>query len=262
MTTNSVSELRYITQSESRARTLVILSEAGELERAELESRLDASHRTVVRVVKSLRERGYLREIDGSLRLTPFGSHVADELDGFLETTDLAVTFRPLLRHAPPALETIDLEDLEGAELLVASESDPFSILDRILTLRSEATRIREVAPGVQKESVDQLAERIRSGEDIDVEAVIPRQAGDIADSRTEYRDGHAVATDSDDVDIYVHPDQMSFFAGVADGTAMVSVSRNERPYALAISENPALRATVESIFETYREQSTLKTPG
>lgn len=257
---SAVAELRFLTQSESRARALEVLSAEAPLDRRELESRLDASYRTVVRNVTAFEERGYLEETEQGLRLTPFGTHLADELCEFVAATDVAVEFQPLLRHAPPALRAIDPHDLAGAELLVASQSDPFSILDRILTLRAEATRIREIAPGVQKESIDQLARRVQRDQDVDIEAVISQQASDVAESRDGYREGHARTLESDRVRIHVHPEEITFFVGVMDDTVAIAVSKDEQPYALAVSENPDLRATVEAIFEEYRGESTLKT--
>jgi predicted transcriptional regulator len=256
----AVEELRFVTQSENRATALDIVSADAPIDRRELESRLDASHRTVIRVVNSLEERGYLRETDEGLRLTPFGAHVAERLDGALEATETALEFGPLLRNAPPALQAVSLESLSGAELLVASDADPFSILDRVLSLRAEATRIREVAPGVQKESIDQLAERVRRGDDVDAEAVISRHASDVAAERADYRDGHASTVESDAVDIYVHPEPISFFAGVMDDTAALGVSKDGQPYALAVSADPDLRAATEAIFESYRDASAPKT--
>lgn len=256
----AVAELRFVTQSENRAKVLDIVSEEGPIERAAVESRLDVSHRTVVRVVNSLEERGYLREADGPLRLTPLGTHVADGVDAFRTRAGTALDFEPLLRHAPPAFRSLPLEGLADGELLVASDVDPFGILDRILSLRADATRIREVAPGVQRESIDQLAARVQGDEDIDVEVVIPQRASDVAESRAEYRDGHAATVESDAVDVYVHPDRISFFAGVMDDTAAVAVSKEGRPHALAVSDDPDLLATVESMFETYRDESTQKT--
>jgi len=256
----AVAELQFIAQSENRTEALGIVATHEPIERRDLEARLDASHRTVVRIVNSLDERGYLRETDAGLRLTPFGSRIAARLDAFLAGTETVVEFGPLLRNAPPVFRDLPLEGLAGAELLVASDADPFSILDRVLSLRAEATHIREVAPGIQQESIDRLASRIRHDEELAVEVVISRQASERAESRIDYRDGHAAAVDSDAADIYVHPEPIPFFAGTMDDTAAVGVAKDGQPYALAVSDDPDLWAAVESIFETYRDASTLKT--
>lgn len=256
---SAIAELRFVTQSENRAAALAVIYESAPIETRELESRLDASRRTVIRVVNSLEERGYLRKTGEGIRLTPFGTHVATQVDRVTASTETAVEFRELLRHAPPALADIPVESLAGAELLVASDADPFSILDRVLTLRAEATRIREVAPSVQKESIDQLAERVREEDDLDVEAVISRQASDAAEDNLDYSDGHATTVESSAVDIYVHPEELSFFAGVMDETAAIGVSKDGQPYALAVSDDPDLHEAVTAVYERFRAEATLK---
>lgn len=255
-----VAELRFITQSENRAKALAVVSAEEPIDRTDLEARLESSHRTVVRVVNSLEEHGYLQETDRGLRLTPLGAHVVEGFETFRRRTETAVEFEPLLRHAPPVFRELPLGSLEGAELLVASDADPFSILDRVLSLRADATRIREVAPGVQKASIDQLATRVRNDDDLDAEVVISRRASDAATSSADYREGHATTVESDTVDIYVHPEPIPFFAGTMDETAAVGVSKDGQPHALAVSDDSGLRAAVESVVERYRDEATLKT--
>jgi len=257
---NAAAELRFLTQSNNRAEALGVIADGEPIERTELESQLDASHRTVVRVVNSLEERGYLRETSHGLRLTPFGASVVTRFDDFLDWTSTVVEFGPLLQNAPPVFRDLPTGALSDADLLVASNADPFSILDRVLSLRAEAAYIREVAPSIQRESIDQLASRVRHDDELDVETVISKQASERASERVDYRDGHATTVESDAVDIYVHPEPISFFAGVMDDTAAFGVSKDGQPYALAVSTDPELRAAAESIFEAYRDAATRKT--
>ena len=256
----AIEELQFVSQSENRVKALIVLTETEPITRDDLETRLDVSHRTVIRVVNTLTDRGYVQESDNGLRLTPFGAHLASRLDSFVADAEIALEFRPLLEHGPPLLREMDLAVLEDAELVVASESKPFAILDRLLDLRAEATRFREVAPGVEQKSLEQLAQRVRSDEEIDVEVIIPESASVAAESQPKYREDHATTLESDQVDIYVHPEPIRFAAGVVDDTAAIAVMRDGQPYAIAISDAPAMRTWVENVFEQYRNEATLKT--
>lgn len=256
----AVDELQFLSQSKNRALALKVLADRGPLDRDELEARLDTSHRTVIRVVNALTERGYLSEADDGLSLTPFGAHVADRLSAFLADARVALEHRPLLSHGPPALADLPVEALAGAEQVVSSESEPFAVLDRLLAVRADATRIREIAPGVERKSIDQLYRRVERGDDLDVEIVIPETASETAGSRSEYAAQHAATLESDAVDVYVHPEPIRFAAGLADDTATVAVMRDEQPYACAVSDSPELRTWASDLFETYRSEATLKT--
>jgi len=255
----AVEALQFLTQSENRIVALSALSADAPLDRDELEARLDSSHRTVVRIVNTLIERGYLTETPDGLVLTPFGTHVADRIDDFVTDAETVLEYRPLLRHAPSEFEDLPLDALDGAEQVVASESDPFAVLDRLLAVRADATRIREIAPAVEQKSLDQLARRVECGEELDVEIVVPESASDAAASRPEYREQHRTALTADGVDIYVHPGPIRFAAGVVGDTAAVAVGRNGRPHALALSDAPEMQAWVTTLFKEYRAAATLK---
>lgn len=255
----AVEELQFLTQSENRVLALTALSADGPLGRDELEARLDTSHRTVIRVVNTFSDRGYLTETPSGLRLTPFGTRLAECIDTFVSEAETALEYRPLLRHAPPRFEALPLDALDGAEHVVASESDPFAVLDRLLAARADATRIREIAPAVEQKSLDQLARRVEDGEDLDVEIVVPESASDAAASRPEYREQHRTTLTADGVDIYVHPGPIRFAAGVVGDTAAVAVGRNGRPHALALSDAPEMQAWVTALFEEYRAAATPK---
>ncbi|MFB6142367.1 MAG: hypothetical protein ABEJ30_03380 [Halorientalis sp.] len=129
-----------------------------------------------------------------------------------------------------------------------------------MLDVRAGATRLREIAPGVEQKSLEQLAARVREGEDFEAEIVIPRSASEAASSRPEYREAHETTLRADCVDVYVHPGPIRFAAGVVDETAAVAVMRDEQPHALALSEGKGLRAWAETLFEEYRAASTPKT--
>lgn len=256
----AVEELQFLSQSENRVRTLTAISADGPLDRDALEARLDASHRTVIRIVNAMTDRGYLRETPNGFALTTFGALVTDCLAEFVADTGTVLEYRPLLEHAPPSLREMPLDALDGAELVVAAESDPFAVLDRMLSLRAEATEMREIAPGVERKSIDQLARRVRDDADFDAEIVIPAGASEAAESRPEYRDQHLRTLESGRVDIYVSPEPIRFAASVVGDTAAVAVMRNEQPHAIAVSDDPEMRAWVRDLFEEYRAEATLKT--
>lgn len=254
-----VAELQFLSQSENRMKALDVLSSAEPVLRNELEIQLDVSRRTVNRIVNTLTDEGYVLDTPDGLTLTPVGALVADCLDSFLRNTEIALEYRPLLQHAPEVFRDIDLDALAGAELVVASESDPFVILDRILDMRAESTVMREIAPGVEQKSIEQLSGRVRSGDDMDVEIIIPESASVAAESPA-YREQHGITLDSDTIDIYVYPGPIRFAAGVVDERSAIAVMRNDQPYAMAVSDASEMRTWVMNLFERYRSASSLKT--
>jgi predicted transcriptional regulator len=244
-------------RSDNRTDVLSALDDAGPLDRYELEDRLDASRRTVTRILGSLAERGYLSERGSSYALSAFGAALARAYDDYRETAGLADRFRPLLRHLDADRLALDPDLLRDAELIVATESSPYAILDRVLQLRAGATRVREMAPTVEAKSLGQLAERIEANESFDFEVVIPAPALDDAAAHPGYADTQRTIEASEAVDLYVYPEPFSFVLGVIDGTAVVGVEVDDRPYALVEGTRPELLEWVESRLDEYRGGAT-----
>ncbi|MDR9380873.1 MAG: hypothetical protein RI560_04280 [Natronomonas sp.] len=250
-------ELAFLLRSDNRIEVLSALDDAAPLDRYELEGRLGASRRTITRIVGTLSERGYLRERDSGYALSAFGIAIARAYNGYRETAGLADRYRLLLRHLDADRLALDPELLRGAELIVATESSPYAILDRMLQLRAEATRVRELAPTVGAKSLGQLAERVEAEEGFEFEAVLPAPALDDAASHPEYAEAQRTIQASGAVDLYISSASFSFVLGVMDGTAVVGVQVDDRPYALVESTRPEFREWVDSRLDEYRAGAT-----
>jgi predicted transcriptional regulator len=250
-------ELAFLLRSDNRTEILAALCEAGPLDRYELESRVDASRRTVTRIVGALTERGYLAERDGGYVATAFGSAIADAYDDYRRTADLADAYRPVLGHLDSDRLPVDPELLRGAELTLASETSPYALLDRVLQLRSSATTIREMAPSVEAKSVAQLAERVGSEPALDVEVILPASAIEEAASHPEYAEAHAATRESDAVELYAYPEPFGFMLGRLGETGALAVGVDGRPHALVESTDPEFLSWIEDRLAEFRGEAT-----
>ena len=247
-------ELGFLLRSGNRTELLVSLAESQPLDRYELERRLDASRRTVTRALDALTERGYIREVEGEYVLSAFGASLAEAYRDCRRDVELASEYRPFLERVDTRTLDLDPSLLDGADLLLASERSPFVLLTRTLELRAEASRIREIAPGVEKRSVEQLAERLRNGEDLEVEVVLPATALEAAEGTDAFSAGHAVAREADAVDFYVADDEFSVFVGVMDETVTVGAGTGGEPEVMVESDRPALREWAETHLDGVRD--------
>jgi predicted transcriptional regulator len=254
---SSAGTLELLARSDSRIELLRALADGGPLDRYDLEDRLDVSRRTVTRALDALEEEGYVGERESGYALTAFGRLSVRAYREYSEEVSLLERYRPLLRDLDAGRFDLDPDLLRGADLIVASEASPYAILDRVLELRAEATRIREFAPGIEDKSVRQLADRLRDGADIAVELVLPPGALEAALSHPEYGDDHRVAREADSVDFFVYPDRFAAFLGVLDDTVALAAGSGGRPSALAVSDRPDLREWALDRFRTFRREAT-----
>jgi predicted transcriptional regulator len=254
--TEAEAELEFLLRSDNRTALLGVLDEAGPLDRYELEDRVDASRRTITRILDTLSERGYLSERDGAYALSAFGTAIAEAYGAYRETAALVDRYRPLLRHLDSEVIDLDPSLLRGAELTVATDTSPYALLDRVLQLREGADRIYEMAPSVEAKSVGQLAERVEDGEAVEVEVILPPAAVEDARTHPEYAEAHRTIRTTDGIEMYVYPEPFSVVLGIVDGTAVLGVSVDGRPHALVESARPAFVEWAERSLDSFRREA------
>lgn len=248
--------LAFLSQSENRAEVLTLVYEENGCNRYEIENQVDASRRTVLRALDALTDRGYIDKRDKVYRTTSFGSFIAETYQDFVSNTTLAHQVKPFLANVPDAEFDLDPQYLEDAEIVVATPGSPYALLDRTLAIRREADQIREVAPFIERKSVEQLVERIDHQESFGVEAILPEAAVEAGDEHPEYREAHQQIKQSDRVNLYIHPGEVSLPVCIADDTVIICVLEDEKLHALVLSSNREVKGWAERRFETIREKS------
>lgn len=250
-------ELAFLLRSDNRTELLEVLAGAGPMDRYEIEGRVDASRRTVTRILDALGERGYLSDRDGAYALSAFGAAVADAYETYRESTALAERYRPLLRHLDSEVLGVDPTLLRGAELTVASDASPYAVLDRVLRLRRGAERTREMVPSIEAKSIEQLADRVEGESAFEFEVILPPSALEEAAEHPEYADAHRRTRDAGAVSLYVYPEPFSFVLGVIDGTGVLGVSVDGLPHAVVESDRGGFVAWIEERLDGFRAEAT-----
>ena len=245
-------DVQFLVQSPNRGELLCVLATEAPCDRYDIEAEVDATRRTVVRNLNELTDRGYVTETEAGYRLTAFGAFLADVYDEFTTDTALADRLGPFLEHVSANLFDLDPRLLADADVLTASEASPYAVLDRTLELRRQSSRIREIAPAVEKKSVEQLAERVRNGEDVEMLTVIPARAAEEATTNPDYRDDHLAALRADTVEMHAYPERIPLFVGVLDDTVALSSAKDGRPNALVTTTNPTVREWAEETIADF----------
>ena len=249
-------ELEFLLRSENRAELLAALASDGPLDRYDLEETLGTSRRTVSRTLKKLETRSYISETDEGYCLTAFGASVFETYREYTRRLDLAERLRPFLGHVDGDALDVELAALEGATLTLADDASPYAPIDRTLELRAGASRIREVAPSVEKRSIEQLTERVEGGDDVTFEVVLTADAAKAAQSQPEYERAHRITQRSDDVEQFVYRGELPFFLGVMDETVAIGAVVDGSPTALIESRDEQLRAWAERRIDEFRSES------
>ncbi|MFB6140366.1 MAG: helix-turn-helix transcriptional regulator [Halosimplex sp.] len=247
--------LAFLAQSENRVDVLDALADGEPRDRYDLEGAVDASRRTVLRVANELLERGYVRETDDGYRLTALGESVYDRYAAAADGIGALSSAAAVLSAVPAGVVDFDPARLADAEVTAAAPGDPFAPLDRMLELRRGASRVRELAPGVERRSVEQLADRVEADEAVDVEIVLTPASLETAESRDQYAPAHEVVASADAVALYLTPEPFALPVTVADETvALVADGAEGRPDAVLETDDPVVREWAESYVDRFVE--------
>lgn len=250
--------LDYLVGSPVRVGTLRAFRRDGVLSVRELDDRLSASRRTLKRTLREMRSRGWVRDVGDEYELTALGGTLLAAYEEFRDRERIAERLRPVLERTPAAAVDLDVEALADATVVDPGD-DPTAPMDRLLDLRANATELRECAPYLLYDSVEQMADRVtdeRSPPDV----TLVLGDGDPAMDRfpTGYREQFEAMADAPSVDIYTHPDDIRFAFGVADDHAfVVGVALDGVDHTLLESDDPAAVDWATRRFEAYRSAAT-----
>jgi DNA-binding HxlR family transcriptional regulator len=232
----------YLVGSDNRIAVLRVLRDRGPLSARALETRVDASRRTLKRTLDGMATRGWVVSPDAvqGYDLTALGRAVLSGFEAFRARERLAERLRPFLEHAPARAYDVDLDALADATLTVATPDDPYGPIDRLLDLRTGATRLRQCVPFLLTDSVLQLAERVADTPRAATTLVLS-EVGPSSSADPTYRERFEALADSPAVDVRLCPDPIRVAVGLADGHAFFGVMADGSPHALLDGDDPAL---------------------
>lgn len=246
-------EVSLLTDSPTRVEVLSHVVEGDASDVRDVAAEVDATRRTVSRAFSTLEEADCLQNGSEGYHPTVKGAVLLDAFESFRDRVERMQAVESIVANLRASAVDLTVDELASADVVEASDHSPYAILDRTLQLRRKADHIREIAPSVEKKSVEQLAERIQSGEDVKAEIVIPESAIEAAESHPDYADDHAISADSARVEFHLLSEPVEFFVGIFDDTAAVGTMQDGRPHALAESDDDAFRTWAVETFEDFR---------
>ena len=253
----SDTELEYLLGSETRPETLTALRDRGRLSARRLEERVSASRRTLKRTLRAMESRGWVRAADGGYELTAMGDTLLTAYDRFRRRERIATEVRAFLERTPAEAFDLDVEALADATL-VRPDDDPTAPVDRLLDLRADATRVREVAPYLLRDTVEQLAGGGAAGSPRpEVTLVLEDATPQPAEFSPTYCDRFRTMLDSPGIHVYVADGTVPFAFGVADDRAFLgSAGIDGMPGALLVADDPAVVDWVDRSVDRYLDRA------
>jgi predicted transcriptional regulator len=253
---NVEAELTFLLRSDTRRTVLVALDVEGVLCRDEIEESLDASRRTVSRVLKTLVDEGYVRNRGNRYRLTAYGAFAIDLYRDWRDQVELTEKYRPFLAHVDDDLLDVDVRLLQGADLTVSTDVTPYAALDRYLGLQNDSQRIRVVTPIIEEGCLKNLERRLQNGDPFELEVIIPKAV--IEQTRTKHREDPVFETirEAASISRFVYPGSIETMISVVDDVATFGAYADRELHALLESDAPELYDRATERIDAYRHDA------
>ena len=244
--------LEYLLGSETRPATLTALRDAGRLSARRLEEHVSASRRTLKRTLRTMESRGWVEPVDGGYELTALGAAALATYERCRKRERIARRVRPVLEHAPAAAFDLDVGALADATVIRPDE-DPTAPVDRLLELRAGASTLREAAPFLLRDTVEQLADRVTAESPPPEVTLVLEDAEPSPEAYSgAYCDRFRELIEAPTVDVHV-ADEVPVAVGVADGHAFVGVADRDGVRGLLLeSDDDAVVDWAERSIDRY----------
>lgn len=235
----------------------------GALDRGDLEAALGISRATSHRITRSLLDLGLVERVDGRFELTEVGRALGDAADEFAGVTAAGVHLAPAvdaLRHRDD-VPAIPLPAFADAVVTTPSVGDPHAPAVRFLELLAASDSLRgfdtwSVVPTYMAEFQQAIVDGTET-ELIDPVDVVEAVMADYPERCVEVCvSGHLTIRLHDDLPfgLAIFDDHVGVCvrdgSGNGDGTGPGGLT------AFVDTDDPAVRAWAETVFDAYREES------
>lgn len=234
---------------------MVAALQEGQLDRRDLERRLEMSKSTIHRNTTSLAELDLIARTDGQYELTEFGAAVAGVLATFEADMRTTVRLAPLFEAVAGIQPRCPIDAFSDATVTTTDRGDPFGPLARFVSLVNETETLRMVdSYAVAPTYIDEIHGRVLDG----LETKVIERPDVAEDIIKNYPTKCVELCASEFLAMRLH-DELSFGLVILDSHVGVGVrdAKAGVPRAFVDTDDSAVRAWAETLFESYWSDAT-----
>lgn len=218
---------------------------------------LDCSRSTVNRAIRELESIGVIKYTDGEYGVTPLGESIASRFEEMMETVELWTQLEPFLQWMPEEEFDLELQHLEDAELLVPEPGNPWSMVNRHVSILSQANDIHCILPLTGLHAHEAVHEQVLQN-DTRAELVVTSDVANTFQSDPAYAGLTEEMAATGRYHVFQYDDHIPYFIGLLDDTVQIGVDEQGEPRALVETDNTEVRNWAATTFEDYKQQADL----
>lgn len=247
----SLEAIRFLANSRNRVEVLSALLDR-QATRRELQEEVEGSRSTVARILDEAQTRGWVDTEGNQYWLTPMGESMVTGFRSYLKTVEGHQHLGPMVNHLPPPLFSIDFRHLRDADIIHQTVENPAAPFDRVLDLFHESTNYR----GLNSTSLPKHAKVLRTRVDkglLDVGQVFEKEFVETIRTDPERATVWGAMADG----VWVYEGVVPINIQIVDETVLVWLGKSrDKPAGLLETDNAAVLAWAESLYEEYRREA------
>lgn len=260
VTTDPRETLKTLVNSDYRRQIAEFLHDRP-ADRDEIQEHCSASGSSLSRCLSDLMDCGWVQQhpTNRDYYLVSPAITIIESWTGFahsLRVINDKEEFLILLRQTPFA---VSVDALEECTLTVASKDDPHAaVMDFLSTLEdTQSTKFHAMVP-ILSDVYNRAAEPL-VGSDIDVELIIDEEVLHL--SETNAPGNVATVLESDNIDLYIHPEKIPIGLAILDDKAMMGAYDEEGNHrASLVGSSETATEWMNGVFDQYKSRTTLLT--
>ena len=248
-------DIEFLARSETRVQVMDALRREGELSNTELRDQLDASRTTVQRNLEALEDRGWVRGSNRVYSLATCGELIAHEFTSLRKTVSAAEHLQPVFRWLDRSNPELDLRLLAEADVITASEGDPWAMVNRHVKRLREAENVRAILPLVGLHAMEVVRDRTLD-DGARVELIATPDVIDTLRNSPDYRRIYDGLIESERFDLYSTDEEVLYYLGILDDIVQIGVDEDGEPRALLETEHSEVRGWARDAYEEHLSQA------
>lgn len=250
-----IADIEFLARSETRVQVMDALRREGELSKRELRERIDASRTTIQRNLEALEDWGWVQNSDRVYSLAKCGELIAHEFTSLRETVSATEHLQPVLQWLDRSNLDLDLRLLSEADIITASEGDPWAMVNRHVKRLREAENVRAILPLTGLHAMEVTRDRVLN-DCTRVEFIGTSNVVDTLQNSSDYRKIYDDLMKSERFDLYSTDEEILYYLGLLDDIVQIGVDEDGEPRALLETTNSEVHGWAQDAYDEYLSQA------
>ncbi|NHN60875.1 MULTISPECIES: winged helix-turn-helix domain-containing protein [Halorussus] len=246
-----IEDIEFLARSATRVQLMDALRREGELSKRELRERMDASRTTVQRNLEALEDRGWVRNSNRAYSLATCGELIAREFTGLRDTVSATERLQPVLKWLDRSELDLDLRLLSEADIVTASEGDPWAMVNRHVKRLREAESVRAILPLTGLHAMEVTRDRVLD-DGARVEFIGTSNVVDTLQASSDYRKIYDDLMKSERFDLYSTDEETLYYLGILDEIVQIGVDEDGEPRALLETTDSDVHGWARDSYEAH----------